>query len=87
MKIVLDTQDVKDAIRTYVESTGFVDPHTPITMDIIKLRKGDGLTVEITINSIEENDRNETMNEEVIQEETSEEETEDSEETSNPFTD
>ncbi len=95
MKIVLDTQDVKDAIRAHVESTGFVDSNTPLTMDITKLRKGDGLTVEVTIGS---DGKDSTDNEQIISGEESEEtvvtseevtpeDTDNDNEESNPFVD
>lgn len=56
MKILLDTDDVKQAIRDYAERTGIIKSDTKIEMDIVKLRTGEDLRVEITIIKDEQRD-------------------------------
>lgn len=54
MKITLETQDVKRAIREYVENRRIIQPETKIDMDITKLRTGEDIRVELTILEDEE---------------------------------
>lgn len=49
MKILLDTSDVKQAIREFTERSGIIKQDAEISMDIVKLRTGDDIRIEITV--------------------------------------
>ena len=50
MKISLDTEDVKKAIREFVQNRWIIQPDTNITMEIVPLRQGEEkLRVDIVI--------------------------------------
>ena len=50
MRISLDTEDVKKAIREFVQNRRIIQPDTNITMEIVPLRQGEEkLRVDIVI--------------------------------------
>ena len=54
MKITLDTEDVKAAIKAYIADMGLLPVNAEPDMKIIKLRAADELSVEITFPPVQE---------------------------------